>query len=179
MTFAIRALTAVAIVLSTGCAFNSPNILSESPYNEVKYTSAPTAQMKKISSVAVTTRGYEANIRHSIPALYKKALELKGRAPASEGDALYVSNIGTSVHTKVEPFEQSYQDCHNERRGENVPYQTCQSVRGYNGYTTQSCTTNYRYEYRDHQVCVTKYRTVNATVMYQDASADVYAGPKQ
>ena len=170
------------LVLMAGCAHNNPNILSEEPYNQVRYTSHPGPVLKKVETLSVETKGYQANIRQTVPLLYKKALDYKGRMPASakpNRDDVFLSNIRTRVWTTKEPFQQSYQDCQTVYKTERVPHQNCHyvSAGGYGNsgsYGKNVCNTEYRMESRSDRVCTTKYRTVITTVLHQEATGDLY-----
>jgi hypothetical protein len=153
-----------------GCAGMSvnkdPNILSQAPYDQVKYVARLDDTFEEVAVVQVTTRGMEANLLNTIPQLYKRALDEHG----TDERTRFLTGIEVSAFTQREPFQVPYQDCKTEFYTENVPYQSCNS--GY-GTMPRTCTTQYRMEQRSRQKCETRYRTEIRNVLYQKAMARV------
>ncbi len=155
----VSCLLLISITISGCVSVNrDPDILLQDPYTKVNYIAEVTKQHKTVEVIQVQTRGLQANILNTIPALYKKVLEY------SENQAVEISNLSISSFTKRENFDVPYQDCVYVPQTMSVPKTSC-----YQG----SCQTTYSTQTKYIHQCTTRYRTVMRNVLYQIASADV------
>ena len=147
-------------IFISGCVSvnRDPDILLQEPYTKVNYVAEVTKDYKTVEIIQVQTRGLQANILNTIPALYKKVLEFSGN------QAVDIGNLSISSYTKLENFQVPYQDCVSVPQSVTVPHTSC-----YQG----NCQTTYSTQTQYVQQCTTRYRTELRNVLYQIASADI------
>jgi hypothetical protein len=162
----ISLIVALFLLTHYGCALtnDNPNILAEAPYNQVTYVAQPGDEFSAVDEVLVTTRGAEANLLTTMPALYRRVLE----NVAFEEGARYVTDIHISSYTIPEANQVSYQDCTTEYYYETEPTEDC------TGYgSDESCYTSYRQVQKSRENCTTKLRTEIRNVLYQQGRATI------
>jgi hypothetical protein len=156
-----------------GCATpHNPEALSTEEFQQIEYLANAKANqrsksMVSLGEVGITVKGPDANIVHSIPELFRAALK-KFRPTTTQ--KIFVSNLKIKSFTKREPFQVSYEECHNEYTSRSESYQSCST--GYGGQ--QHCHTQYRSVPETKRVCNTKYRNEIRDVLYQRVSGDVF-----